>query len=607
MVGLALVAPAATHSAAGDKKVTFTMAGLEKVDNFNPFKGYQAITYEAWALMYDYLVGYKMSDMSPTPELATSWDTSNDGLTWTFHMRSGLKWSDGKPLTAADVAYTFTRVLNGSAENLQWGTYLKTVKTATAPDDTTVVLKLSKPMATLPLLPIPIIPEHIWKNVSEADMKTYDNEPSPGHPIVGSGPFELTSGTSGGSTYTFERNPYFWGPKPHVDEVVFRVYESPDPMVQALIKGEVDFVEGINGVQVDALQGKPDIAAHNGVSPLFEHIGFNTGAVDLKTGKPMGDGNPALKDPKFRHALGFGVDRERIASNAFQGQGIPGQTIIPDFYTRWHWDPPADQAFKFSISTAGQMLDDAGYKKGSDGLRTMPDGSPLGTLRLYARSSEKTSVNTMDFVKEWLGELGIKSTVKAMDSGQLGDVILQGNYDMFQWDWYVEPDPDSILADLTCGQRNGLSDTWFCDKKYDELYAKQGTETDVATRQKYVDQMQQIAFENAPYVVLLYPAQGEAFRTDQFGCFRPQPEPDGVWLIQYGGYNYTFLRPADQAGNCDGVSTAAGAASSTTSTSESSSSSNTAVLIIGGVLILLLLAGGGIWAFRRRSTAAERE
>src|SRR4051794_27514681 len=387
MVGLALVAPAATHSAAGDKKVTFTMAGLEKVDNFNPFKGYQAITYEAWALMYDYLVGYKMSDMSPTPELATSWDTSNDGLTWTFHMRSGLKWSDGKPLTAADVAYTFTRVLNGSAENLQWGTYLKTVKTAPAPDDPPVVLKLSKPMATLPLLPIPIIPEHIWKNVSEADMKTYDNEPSPGHPIVGSGPFELTSGTSGGSTYTFERNPYFWGPKPHVDEVVFRVYESPDPMVQALVKGEVDFVEGINGTEVKALQqGHPNIAAHNGVSPLFEHIGFNTGAVDLKTGKPMGDGNPAMKDPKFRHALGFALDRGRIASNAFQGQAIPGQTIIPDFYTRWHWDPPADQAFKFSISTAGQLPDPAGHKTGTAGFPTKPHGAPLRTPRPSARS-----------------------------------------------------------------------------------------------------------------------------------------------------------------------------------------------------------------------------
>ena len=606
MSGLALVGTGSTHSAVGAKKVTFTMAGLEKVDNFNPFKGYQAITYEAWALMYNYLVGYKMSDMSPAPELATSWDASDDGLTWTFHMRDGLKWSDGQPLTAADVAYTYGRVLHGSAENAQWGSYIKNVSTATAPDDTTVVLKLSKPMATLPLLPIPIIPEHIWKNVSEADMKTYDNEPTPGHPIVGSGPFELVDGTSGGSTYRFERNPNYWGPKPHVDEVVLRVYESPDPMVQALLKGEVDFVEGINGIQVKALQGKPDIVAHNGVSPLFEHIGFNTGAVDTKTGKPMGDGNPALKDPKFRHALGYAIDRDRIASGAFKDQGIPGQSIIPDFYTRWHWDPPADQAFKFSISTAGQELDAAGYKKGSDGLRTMPDGSPLGTLRLYARSSEKQSVDTMDFVKEWLGDLGIKSTVKAMDSGQLGEVILEGNYDIFQWDWYVEPDPDSILADLTCDQLGNLSDTWFCDKEYDALFAKQGQETNVAKRQQYVDEMQKIAFDKAPYVVLLYPAQGEAFRSDLFGCFRPQPEPDGVWLIQYGGYNYTFLRPADQAGNCDGVTTAAGLASSQTSTSESSGS-NTTVLIVGGVIVLLLIAGGGIWAFRRRSTAAERE
>src|SRR3954453_4558400 len=117
LFGLALVGPAGTP-ASGANKTHFTMAGLEKVDNFNPFKGYQAITYEAWALMYDYLVGYKMSDMSPTPELATSLAPSNDRLTWTFHIRNLLKWSDGNTLTAADVAYTFTRVLNESAENL---------------------------------------------------------------------------------------------------------------------------------------------------------------------------------------------------------------------------------------------------------------------------------------------------------------------------------------------------------------------------------------------------------------------------------------------------------------------------------------------------------
>ena len=596
-----------SQAASGDSKVTFTVALLNDVDSFNPFKGYLAEAYEMWALTYDYMTGYKMTDMSPEPALAKSWDTSDDGLTWTFHIREGVTWSDGQPLTAKDIAYTYNRVLTGTTEAGNWGSYLKAVDKVTAPDDKTVVLQLSKPNATLPLLPIPIVPEHIWKNVSEDEVKNYPADTSDG-PVVGSGPFRLVEGKAGGSTYRFEANPDYWGGKPHVDEVVFRVFKSSDPAVQALIKGEVDFVEGIKPLQVKALQGQQGITAQNGVSPLYEEIGFNTGAVDVKTGKPMGDGNPALQDPKFRHALGYALDRDRIVKTAFQGGGVVGDTIIPGFYDKWHWDVPADQAFSFDLDKAGQLLDEAGYKKGADGLRTMPDGSPIGTLRLYARSEAKESVDTMDFFKEWLGELGIKAEVTAYESNRLGEIILDGNYDAFQWDWYVEPDPDSALSVLTCDQRGALSDSWYCNKEYDKLFAAQGVETDQTKRVAMVKKMQEILFEEAPYLVLTYTTQGEAIRSDRFACLQPQPDPGGVWLIQYGGHNYRTVRPADQAGDCDGVTSAVGATlSSSSSSSSSDSGGNNVVLVVGGIVVLLLLGAGGFFAMRRRATASDRE
>ena len=104
---------------------------------------------------------------------------------------------------------------------------------------------------------------------------------------------------------------------------------------------------------------------------------------------------------------------DSASSMAFTSVG--GDTIIPPAYTDYKWNPPPDQAFSFDLQKAGQLLDAAGYKKGSDGLRTMPDGSPIGTLRLAARSdaSADTSVNTMDYFKEWLADLGI-------DAGQVG-------------------------------------------------------------------------------------------------------------------------------------------------------------------------------------------
>jgi peptide/nickel transport system substrate-binding protein len=473
-----------------------------------------------------------------------------------------------------------------------------------------VVLKLDKPNAVLPLLPIPIIPEHVWKNVSEDEVKSYAAEPKDGQPVVGEGPFRLVEGTAGGSTYRFEANPDYWQGAPHIDEVNFRVFKSDDPAVQALIKGEVDFVEGITPLQVKALQGQDGITAHNGDSPGFDEIAFNTGAVDTDTGKPIGDGNPALKDPKFRHALGYALDLDQVVAKAYQGAATPADSIIPPAYSHYRWAPPEDQAFTFDLDKASQLLDEAGYKKGSDGRRTMPDGSPLGTLRLYALSEGKESLRTMDFFHEWLDQIGIDSEVTAMESSKLTGVILDGDYDLFDWGWYVEPDPDSILSYFTCDQRGGWSDSWYCNKKYDALYKQQNAELDDTKRAETVKKMQEMLFKDSPYLVTAYTTISEAVRSDRFACLESQPDPGGIWLYQYGAHNYLSMRPADQAGDCDGVTTALGASSTSASLSSSSSDGgggNNAALIVGGVAVLVLIAGGALLATRRRATASERE
>ena len=145
-LGLAITgvnAVSGSASAAQDGKVTFTVALLNQPDSLNPFTGIEAESYEMWALMYDQMITYSLKDMSPQPGLAEGWDTSSDGLTWTFDIRDGVSWSDGKPLTAADIAYTYNRILDGGPEAATWSSYLKAVKTVTALNDHTVVLKLS--------------------------------------------------------------------------------------------------------------------------------------------------------------------------------------------------------------------------------------------------------------------------------------------------------------------------------------------------------------------------------------------------------------------------------------------------------------------------------
>lgn len=607
LVATALLVPSAAQpaGATSEKEVTFTVALVNEVDSFNPFLGFEAPSFEMWALTYDYLTNYSMKDMSPTPGLAKSWKTSKDGRTWTFDVRDGVKWSDGVPLTAADVAYTYTRVLGGGLEATTWASYLDSVTSATAPDATTLVLKLSRPNSVLPLLPIPIIPEHIWKDVSEKELKSYAAEPSKGEPVVGSGPFRLVEGTASGSTYRFEKNPDYWQGAPHVDEVAFRVFKSDDPAVQALIKGEVDFVEDITALQVKALQGRKGTTARNGVSPLFEEIAFNTGAVDTTTDKPLGDGNPALRDKRFRHALGYAVDRDRLIKSAHQGAGEVGSSVVPSAYGNFHWEPPKDDAFTFDLEKAGRLLDEAGYKRGADGIRTMPDGKPIAPLRLFARSEEKSSVSIMDFFKEWLGDLGIRAKVSAMESNKLTETILEGEYDAFQWNWYVEPDPDAILDVFTCAQRGGYSDSWYCNPEYDALNKAQSGEMDETKRVAITDRMQKILYDDAPYLVTAYTTTGEAVRSDRFACFEPQPDPGGVLLVQYGAHNYVTMRPADQAGDCDGVTSATRPTLAAGSDGEDGSSP----LLLGvGVAVAVLVGGAGVLlALRRRGSAGERE
>jgi peptide/nickel transport system substrate-binding protein len=620
LIAGALVASAAltgatlgTPSSAGAADpVTFTLGYTGDADSFNPFLGYQAISYEAWALEYDFLVGYAMTDMSPEPALAESWETSDDGLTWTFHMRDGVLWNDGVPLTAADVAYTYNRVLTEKVAGGTWRSYIKTATSVTAPDDTTVVMQLSTPSATLPLMPIPILPEHIWKDVPKEELKHFANEPTDGKPVVGSGPFMFVKGTAGGSTYKFVKNPNYWGEGPYVDQVVIQVYKSQDPMVQALIKGEIDFAEDITPLQVKALEDEAGITAHNGISPIFEEIGFNTGSIDPETGEPLGDPNPAVLDPKFRHALGYAVDTEQIVRTAYQGAAQPGTTIMLPSYPTWHWEPPDDVKFTFDLDKAAEELDAAGYVIGADGKRTLPDGSPIGTLRLFARADTKPSVDTMDLFQSWLDKLGIDAEVTAMDSSTMGDKILDGEYDAFQWDWYIEPDPDGILGDFTCDQRGNLNDSNYCDPDYDAMYAAQGVEMDKDKRIEIVHQMQEQLYEDAPYIVTAYTTTGEAVRSDKWACFQPQPDPGGVWLVQYGGHNYPLLRPAAEAGDCDGTPTALGAVASdgsstgTPAAAVASGDGNTMGGFLAGVLATLVVVAG-FWGLQRRRTVDDRE
>jgi peptide/nickel transport system substrate-binding protein len=572
----------------------FTVGMTTDVDSLNPFTGIVAEAYEMFQLMYPTLTSSSAEDFTPVPDLAESWTESADQTTWTYTIRPGLTWNDGTPLTARDAAYTFNRIINGDYEKTNYGGYVANITKAEAPDDTTLVLTVSKPTPLMDRLAVYILPEHVWSEIDGKEVRSYPNEPSDGQPIVGSGPYTLVERQKG-QFLRFEANPDYWRGKPAFDELVFRVYKNDDALGQALRKGEVDFAHDMQANVFDAVSGDDGITPIEAANYDFSQIGFNTGAA-LADGTPIGDGHPALKDKRVRQALNWAIDRQVLVDKVLAGHGTAGSTVIPPLYTTLHLQP--ENPYSYDPVKAGQLLDEAGYPLGADGKRLDKDGSPL-TLRLLGRQESQASQQTVQFVQGWLEDLGITVETKIVSEDSLIELNGQGDFDIFEWGWGVEPDPDYQLSTFTCAQRSseedgtiyaGLSDSHFCNEEYDTLYTEQATETDAGKRAEIVKQMQQILYDEAPYAVTYYPDMLQARRTDAAHNFVAQPTTSadgqpGRELFQFGTWAYSSMQPG--AAPTDGASGEAAA-----SDDSGGSSFNPAILagIVGLVVIGVVAA-----------------
>ena len=562
------------------EKTVFTVGITQDVDTTNPFTGIAAASFEAYQMMYPTLTEYSAEDFSTVPGLAESWEESEDQTYWTYKIRPGLKWSDGQPLTARDAAYTFNRVINGDIEQTNYGGYTSTITKAVAEDDTTLKLFVKRPSPIMYHLAVYILPEHIWKNIDGKQAKSYKNEPKDGEPVVGGGPFVLVERRKG-EFLRFEANPNFYGGKPAADEVVFRVYKNTDAIAEALRKGEIDYANDLSANVFNSLEGAEGITTVPSVYSGFNQIAFNMGAA-LTDGTPIGNGSKLVLDPQVRLAVAQAIDRQVLADKVYGGFATPGSTVIPPLYRDLHLEP-ADPV-GFDLAAANATLDAAGYTMGDDGVRVSPDGERM-SLRLLGRQESSESQKVVEYVKDWLAQIGIEVT--------LYEKVGNGDFDMFEWGWVVEPDPDYQLSTFTCDQRStdddgtiiaGLSDSFYCDAEYDKLYEAQKLQTDPAERAAVVRQMQQMLYDSNAYVVTVYYDNPTAYRSDRWTNFTPQPAPDGVLLFQYGTWSYESITPVvEDAG--DATSTAAGL---------------TPGLILGAVVGGVGLFLIGYWLGRRR-------
>jgi peptide/nickel transport system substrate-binding protein len=579
---LAVAVPAGSQT---KKPVTFTVGDTQNIDSMNPIVGVTVPAYEAWNIQYATLTDKSPKDFSPIPGLAKSWTSSSDKKTWTYTLRPNLKWSDGQPLTAEDVAYTINR-----AKKEEWLNYTSVVGnlTATVQDPTTLVVKTSVPDPKLPTLDMYVVPKHIWEKQDAKAVTKYDALDG-----VGSGPFTLEHFEKG-QFARFKANPYYYGGKPAVDRVVLRGFDNPDAMVAALKRGEIDAAEDVPGTAFHQLEKDPSVTTLQGYQGAMEEFAINGGA-GLK--KP----HPALLDLRVRQAIAHAIDKKTIVNRVLAGLGKPADTVSTSPDPEWSPQIPAEQQFDFNLDKAKQILDDAGYKDtNGDGIREMPGGGKPLKFRYAVRTEGDVGPPTAELISGWLREIGIATTQKVYDDSRLTEVIGKGDYDLFVWGWTPFVDPDPMLSYFTCDQvssdpedpTNYYNDANWCDKQYDALYKQQHEELDKAKRVELVHQMLTRFYESATYNVLYVYPDLQAYRKNRFTGWTRQPANTGPVLFSNSSPTYAKLKPF--------------VASASTGKADDGGGGGSGGLIAIIVVAVVVLGGGGLWAMRRR-TADERE
>jgi len=612
-LAFAVLGPATAPVAAADP-VVLRVGTTQDLDSLNPYATLLVVGYEAFQLTYNLLVDFG-PDLEPVPGFADSWERAADGRSWTFHIREGMKWSDGEPATSADACFSWQFAIDSIAENgsgylgagyIDPGLADAGVTKVECPDATTMIATTDDASLRILQTYLPIIPKHIWGAETSATIgeATFDA------PLVGTGPYTAVEWQTG-QFLRLQRNPNYWGLQGYADEVDIIIYKTADSMAQALKAGEVDYVHGVNADQLNALKSVPNIQTVVGSANGWTQLAFNTyGTGTGNTIKDGGPSTPALLDAAFRDALGYAVDKQTLVDRVLGGYGDLGDTIVPPVQTQWHVTP--DRPRTFDIELAKQKLDAAGYKLDGSGNRLDKENNPI-TLRMYMPDSDDNYPKAAQFIADWYGQLGIKVTTQVLDSGTLGELVLPpeagdgytADYDIELWGWAWGVDPSGELQIFKCDAIGSSSDSQYCNPAFDKLYDDQLAAPTIEARKAILAQMQNLIYDEAVYDILYYDSNLDAYRTDRFAGWQNQPTANGTPMFTYGVLGYTRLTNAALVPTA-APATEAPAAGATPAPSAApgdsgSSSGDSTALVIGGLVVVVVVVG--YYLMRRRQGA----
>jgi len=487
-------------------------------DTLNPAYAFLSESYTMFDLVYSTLMTEQL-DGSYAGLLAESWSESEDGLVWTFTLRPNIKWHNGEPLTAEQVVWNINAFIQNSDGWVTNYGYIIGFVEARVLDERTLQIELEYPISNMEFrvsfLYI-VYPKDFEGFTTPEDLQNFTNF----NPI-GTGPFKINTLDKDQRVIILDANPDYFDGRAKLGQLVYRTFDNSDALIQALRVGDIDFAAEVPTSAFEAVKTFEGVTAVALPGRSLSELILNSVPEDHD---PVPTRNPAITDPAVRLAIATAINKQDLVDVVLQGQGIPGVSIIPPTLGGGFWFNRNLQDVRFDLAEANRILDEAGYVRGVDGVREK-DGIRLD-FRLQFPSDSSNYPRAADMIANWLKEIGIKATPSAVDPDSLVVAVNpNADYDLVIWGWGSDPDPDFMLSVMTSEQyvEGGWSDSGYSNPVYDELFAQQQRTLDDAARQKIVWEMQEMVFNDRPYIVLWYDDVLQAYRSDRFAGFIQYP------------------------------------------------------------------------------------
>jgi peptide/nickel transport system substrate-binding protein len=450
-------------------------------------------TYSSWitGFIFDGLIGTDWTNGQPAPTgLADSWDVSEDGLTYTIHLNQNVTFHDGEPLTADDVIFTFDSALAEDSLSVRKGTVEGVLESYRKVDDYTVefVAKFQSAIFLQEALgQFGIMPKHIWENVPPAewasDAGSTGQDPTR---VIGSGPFKFVEWVLGDHV-TLERNPDYWDAAnvPSIDRYIYQVIVDSASAVAALQTGQADVAEVPFGQAKSLRESNPELQIVD-----FDTLSFNFYATNQDETKET-----MFLDVKVRQAMHYALDRNIIAETVYDGFAIQADGTQPVLSPAF--DPSRiNTIYNYDPEKAGQLLDEAGWTMGGDGIREK-DGQRLSFEMQYAEGSP-TYESQVPYMQQAWREVGIEMLPTAIPFPTLLENTDTGNFQVVTlgFSWTTTGDQSSMFQS-TMLPPNGFNMMHYSNPEYDALVEPSKQELDPEKRIDILIEMSNIANDDA--------------------------------------------------------------------------------------------------------------